>query len=32
MTKFTKILAGLLAMAVAGGAIAAGADLGAGPE
>ena len=28
MTKFTKILAGLLAMAVAGGAIAAGADLG----
>ena len=28
MTKFTKVLAGLLAMAVAGGAIAAGADLG----
>jgi cation/acetate symporter len=28
MTKFTKILAGLLALAVAGGAIAAGADLG----
>ena len=28
MTKLTKILAGLLAMAVAGGAIAAGADLG----
>jgi cation/acetate symporter len=28
MTKFTKILLGLLAMAVAGGAIAAGADLG----
>jgi cation/acetate symporter len=28
MTKFTQILAGLLAMAVAGGAIAAGADLG----
>ena len=26
MTKFTKILAGLLALAVAGGAIAAGAD------
>ncbi|UCV28944.1 cation acetate symporter [Ferribacterium limneticum] len=29
MTKFTQILAGLLAMAVAGGAIAAGADMGA---
>ncbi len=28
MTKFTKILAGLLALAVAGGAVAAGADLG----
>jgi cation/acetate symporter len=28
MTKFTKILAGLLALALAGGAIAAGADLG----
>jgi len=28
MTKFTKILSGLLAMALAGGAIAAGADLG----
>ncbi|MDP3537080.1 MAG: cation acetate symporter [Azonexus sp.] len=28
MTKFTKILAGLLALAVAGGALAAGADLG----
>ena len=28
MTKFTKILAGLLALAVAGGAIAAGADMG----
>ncbi|TXT31372.1 MAG: cation/acetate symporter [Rhodocyclaceae bacterium] len=28
MNKFTQILAGLLALAVAGGAVAAGADLG----